>query len=212
MEIQSQLAAIRETVTRQLSPDLLTHLEQELQYLVQTASAGTLATGEMMPAFELPDQTGAKVSSQTILAQGPVVLSFKRGVWCPYCVTELDGLQVALSAIRELGAQVMIISPQVTRWNEKRADFPFPILRDRGNTIARQFGLSCQLPPEFRPICEHLGIRLAKYNGDNACELPIPATYIVNRQGRVVHRFVNPDYRQRPDPVEVVTQLRQLMV
>ncbi|NEO85389.1 MAG: AhpC/TSA family protein [Spirulina sp. SIO3F2] len=211
MEIQTQLAAVRQSVREQMPPDLFAQLEQEAENLVNSGIANqSLKSSDRAPDFELPNQVGMLVRSQDILAQGPMVLAFKRGSWCPYCNVSLGGLQMALPAIQELGAQVVSISPQVTPWRAGDDPLPFEMLRDRGNRVARQFGLVFRMASELRPVYEQRGVILPRYNGDESFELPITATYIINSGGTIVYDFVNADYSQRPDPVEIITQLRQV--
>lgn len=142
MEIQTQLEAVRQSAREQMPPELFAQLEQEAEQLVRSGITNqSLKSGDRIPDFKLPNQVGMLMSSQDILAQGPMVLSFNRGSWCPYCNVSLGGLQMALPAIQELGAQVVAISPQMTPWREGDTPLPFAMLRDRGNRVARQFGL-----------------------------------------------------------------------
>ncbi|MEM8639154.1 MAG: peroxiredoxin-like family protein [Cyanobacteria bacterium P01_G01_bin.54] len=211
MEIQTQLTAVRQFARDQLPSEIFAQLEQEAEDLVHSGIAQqSLKAGDRAPAFELPDQAGALIRSQALLAQGPIILSFNRGSWCPYCNVALGGLEMALPAIQDLGAQVVAISPQMTLWRAESEALPFAMLRDRGNRVARQFGLVFQMSPALRPIYEQQGAVLPRYNEDASFELPITATYILNPQGMIAYSFVNADYSQRPDPVEIVSQLRQI--
>lgn len=214
MEIQTQLAAVRQAAQAQMPPATFAQLEQEAEHLVRTGiTEQSLKTGDRAPAFALPNQAGELIRSAALLAQGPIVLAFNRGSWCPYCNVSLGGLQMALPAIQELGAQVVAISPQMTSWQaDDNTPLPFAMLRDRGNQVARQFGLVFQMSLALRPIYEQQGILLPRYNGDESFELPVTATYIINPEGCIAYDFVNADYSQRPDPVEIITQLRQIQV
>ncbi|MGB0563147.1 MAG: peroxiredoxin-like family protein [Spirulinaceae cyanobacterium] len=211
MEIQTQLTAVRQAVQDQLPPQTFAQLMQNAEELVESGiTQQSLKAGDRAPDFALPNQKGDLIRSPDLLAQGPLVLSFNRGSWCPYCNVELGGLQVALPAMQELGAQVAAIAPQVTRWREGDQELPFAMLRDRGNRVARQFGLVFQVPSALRPVYEQLGILLPRYNEDESFELPITATYIINPQGVIAYAFVNADYTQRIDPVELISELRQI--
>ncbi len=173
--------------------------------------AQSLQVGDMLPAIALPSATGQTVTITELLSQGPVVITFYRGGWCPYCNLELRALQQALPQIQALGAQLVAITPEIPdnslSTQEKNA-LTFEVLSDRGNSIARQLGLVFALPEVLRPLYEGFGIDLPATNGDETFELPVPATYVVDSHGTVVHRFVNADYTQREDPEKIVAVLQ----
>ncbi|MFQ5709171.1 MAG: peroxiredoxin-like family protein [bacterium] len=173
----------------------------------------TKKAGEKAPDFSLPNTRGAQVSLNQQLQKGPVVISFYRGAWCPYCNLELKALDDAVERIRGLGAELLAISPNT---QEKSAEFaaenPFKFdpLCDVGNEVARRFGLVFELPQELRPIYAQFGIDIPAYNGDDRYEIPIPATYIVDTEGTIVHAFVDADYTKRMEPDEIVAILEKL--
>lgn len=170
-----------------------------------------LAKGDAIPAFELPNALGQTVSSQTLLAAGPLVISFYRGGWCPYCNLELRALQQALPEIQAAGATLVAISPEApdnSLSTIEKQDLTFEVLSDRGNQLARQFGLVFALPESLRPIYAAFGIDLPAYNGDTTFELPVPATYVVDTSGKIIHSFVDVDYTQRLAPEVIVEALK----
>lgn len=170
-----------------------------------------LAKGDVIPAFELPDALGQTVSSQTLLAAGPLVISFYRGGWCPYCSLELRALQESLPEIQAAGATLVAISPETpdnSLSTIEKQELTFEVLSDRGNQLARQFGLVFTLPESLRPIYAAFGIDLPAHNGDTTFELPVPATYVVETNGQIIHSFVDVDYTQRLAPEAIVDALQ----
>ena len=172
-----------------------------------------LLPGEKIPTIALPNATGNIVNVNQQLASGPLVLSFYRGGWCPYCNLELKALQAKLPEIQALGAQLIAISPETLdnslSTTEKNA-LEFEVLSDRGNQIARTFGLVFTLPETLRPLYTSFGIDLAAYNGDETFELPLPAIYIVATDGTVKLAFADPDYTKRLEPAEIIQTLKEL--
>jgi len=176
-------------------------------------AAQALKAGQTAPSFVLADAEGTTVSSAELLARGPLVLSFYRGVWCPYCNLDLQALQEALPAIVELGAQVVAISPQNavnSRKSMRNNALGFPILSDPGNELAARFGLRFAMPDYLVALYKNLKNELSEFNGDDSWTLPMPARYVIAPDGGVVYAEVNPDYTQRPDPSELLPALRAL--
>lgn len=175
----------------------------------------SLKTGDRVPEVVLPNAVGKTVALQTALQQGPVVIAFYRGGWCPYCNLELRALQQALPEIQAAGGSLIAIAPETpdnSLSTQEKHDLSFEVLSDTGNQVAREFGLVFSLPEYLRPIYKGFGIDLAAHNGDNTFELPVPATYIVDTTGTIVHRFVNVDYTQREDPATIIAVLKSLNV
>lgn len=175
----------------------------------------SLKVGDSLPAFVLPNAVGETVEAHKLLKQGPLVIAFYRGGWCPYCNLELRALQQALPEIQAAGGTLVAIAPETPdnslSTKEKQA-LTFEVLSDVGNVVAKQFGLVFSLPEYLRPVYKNLGIDVAAYNGDSTFELPVPATYVVDTAGTIVHAFVNVDYTQREDPEQIVTALKQLTI
>lgn len=171
-----------------------------------------LTVGDRIPDVALPNATGETVSVQQLLTQGPVVISFYRGQWCPYCNLELHALQSALPEITAQGATLVAISPQTpdnSLSTAEKNDLTFEVLSDVGNRVARSFGLVFEVPANLRPIYESFGIDLPAHNGDQSYELPIPVTYVVAQDGAIVYAFVDVDYTQRLEPSDIVEALKQ---
>jgi len=171
----------------------------------------TLKVGDQAPAFELPDMDGRQVSSTELLHNGPLVLTFYRGFWCPYCNMELDALQEAFGDIKDRGAKLIAISPQ-TAANNRRAvreiKLEFPILSDPGNAVAASFGLRFKLPDYLISLYrDGFNNDLAVVNDDSSWTLPMPARFVIDRDGGIAYAEVNPDYTKRPDPSELLPVL-----
>lgn len=175
----------------------------------------SLTVGDRAPDFFLPNSLGQPVSLESCLQAGPVVISFYRGEWCPYCNLELRALQAALPEIQALGAKLLAISPQTPdnslSTQEKNA-LSYEVLSDVGNQVARQFGLVFTLPASLLPVYADFGIDLAAANGDSSFELPLPATYVVGTNGKITHAFVDADYTKRLDPQAIIATLRKMPV
>jgi peroxiredoxin len=174
-----------------------------------------LQAGRSAPDFVLADATGTMVDSQRLRARGPLVLSFYRGAWCPYCNLELRAWQRHLRDLKQLGATLVAISPQMPDASltlaQKHA-LDYPVLSDPGNHVARQFGIVFTVDDGLRTVHETFGIDLTAHNGDSSFELPVPATYLIDRDATVIGAWVDADYRRRAEPSLVLARLRELSV
>ena len=173
-----------------------------------------IGVGDIAPDFTLPNVTGDPVSLQETLRNGPLVLSFYRGGWCPFCNLELHALQSRLPEIKALGATLIGISPEtpdkaMTAINEHQLEFE--VLSDIGNKTARQYGLLFTVYEEMRPLYLKWGLDVPASNGDDSWELPVPATYVIDRSGVVAAAHVDKDYTKRMEPDEVLATLQALI-
>ena len=172
----------------------------------------SLKVGDKIPHFNLPDHNGTDRSLSGYLEKSVVVLSFYRGGWCPYCNLELHALQKSLPQIEAAGARLVAISPETPDHSlstREKNELAFDVLHDKGNYVAKSFGLVFVLPEVLRPIYKGAGIDIPAHNGDTTFELPMPATYIVSQQGEIIYRFVDADYTKRLEPAEIVAKLKQ---
>ena len=179
----------------------------------ECAAARVLKVGDAAPGFELPDHNGNLVRSAELLAHGPVVVSFFRGRWDPYCMTELAAWKDAWPQVQAAGASLLAISPQTAKHTGlvfQQLVTPFPILSDVGNAVARQFRVLHPISSEMRDHMLRVLINLRAYNGDDSWELPLPATFVIAPDATIVFAFADEDYRTRAEPAEVITLLRQL--
>lgn len=169
--------------------------------------------GDTAPEFTLLDPDGKPVLSRELLARGPLVVSFYRGVWCPYCNMELQALQEALPSFRELGANLVAISPQNpvnSRKSVRTNGLGFPILSDPGNATAAAFGLRFTLPDYLIELYKSLKNDLTAFNGDTSWTLPMPGRFVIGQDRVIRYAEVNPDYTQRPEPADMLPVLRHL--
>jgi peroxiredoxin len=184
--------------------------------VVAELNAGGLAeralpVGAKGPAFELRDHNGKLVSSAELLRKGRLVICFIRGRWCPFCVGQMEAMNVIVPELQQAGASLVAISPQTVQQSFFMHDqhkLRFPLLSDAGNEVARQFGLAYEVPDYQREVYRRAFVNLPFANGDESWELPIPATFILARDGTVLAAWANPDYTERPEPAEILERLR----
>jgi peroxiredoxin len=172
-----------------------------------------LAVGSLALPFELQDHNGVNVCSTEVLRKTSMVICFFRGRWCPFCVGQLEAMNLLLPQIHEAGATLFGVSPQTVQQSFFMVDqhkLRFPLLSDRNNETARNFGLVYRVPDYQQSVYRRSFVNLPHLNGDDSWELPIPATYIVGRDGIVRYASVNPDYSERPEPVDILENLLSL--
>ncbi len=216
MTLSQELANFRQQFLGQVDSTTLAIMNQATNDLIDSGIVDrTLKVGDKAPDFTLPNATGESINLQQLLQQGAVVLSFYRGGWCPYCNLELRALQQALPEIKALGANLITVSPQTpdnSLSTAEKNELTFEVLSDLGNKVAREYGLVFTLPEQLRPIYQQFDIDLPAHNGDRTFDLPIPATYVIAADSKVVLAFANADYTQRLEPREIITTLQNLTV
>jgi peroxiredoxin len=154
--------------------------------------------GDMMPPFMLPDQTGRLVALGSLISRGPLVVMFFRGHWCPYCRLNVGAVIQAQQRIAALGGRIVAIMPETQRYTERfrsESGAPFPVLTDLDNGYALSLNLAIWLGTEIQQLLSYLDI--SNFHGGDGWMLPIPATFVVDRDGMVKARFVDPDFRRR---------------
>jgi peroxiredoxin len=187
-------------------------IDRATDELIASGAAGrALKAGTNMPDFRLFDSSGVPVSSSDLLARGPLVVSFDRGVWCPYCNMVLRALEACVPEIERRGANVVAISPQTqanSRIAARENRVSFPILSDSRNQVAAAFGVRVKLPDDLIDLYRNFFKNdLAIINGDNSWTLPVPACFVMGQDGVIIYAKVNPDYTHRPDPRELLPAL-----
>jgi len=179
----------------------------------QGDGAQALEVGETAPDWTLPNANGTPFSLAEALKAGPVVLTFYRGGWCPYCNLQLRALSAAVPQMRALGAQLVAVSPQTPDASisqlEKEA-LDFAVLSDDGARVAQQYGVAWHLPEDYAEHLKERGLDLETINAGNTRILPIPATFVLESSGRIAWRFVDVDFRQRAEPADILDALRNL--
>jgi peroxiredoxin len=172
-----------------------------------------LKAGDKAPDFVLNDPDGKPISSRDLLAKGPLVLSFYRGVWCPYCNMELQALQAELPAIEARGGSLVAISPQTppnSRRSQRENKLGFAILADVRAEVANAFGIRFALPDYLVEVYKGFKNDLPLINDDPSWVLPMPARYVIGTDGIIAYAEINPDYTQRPDPSELLPVLDRM--
>lgn len=175
--------------------------------------SNALIVGEVIPQFSLPNAHGERVSIGDYLKNGPVVLSFYRGGWCPFCNLEFKALSDSLPTINGLGASLVGISPEtpdIAQETVSKHNIRFEVLSDVGNEVIKKFGLLTDVYEEMRPLYLEWGLDIPAANGDDKWEIPIPATYVIDTKGVIRAAYVNKDYTQRMDPAGIIAALKEL--
>jgi peroxiredoxin len=182
------------------------------ELIASGAALRALKAGDRAPDFTLDDPEGQPVSSADLLAKGPLVVSFYRGVWCPYCNMELQALQAALPEFEKLSASLVAISPQTavnSRKSVRQNELTFPILSDGHNEVAAAFGLRFEMPDYLVDLYKSLKNDLPSFNGDASWTLPMPGRFVIAQDGTILYAEVNPDYTRRPEPENMLPALRR---
>jgi peroxiredoxin len=210
--LREQFAERRELIAKYVPADVQgVHASTVAALKQQGLAANVLGIDAMAPSFELPDHNGKLVSSAELLHKARLVVCFIRGRWCPFCVGQMEAMNSIAAQIAAAGASLVAISPQT----EKQAYFmhdqhklTFPLLVDAHNEVARQFGLVYRVPEEQKDIYRRTFVNLPFVNGDDSWELPIPATYVIDRDATILFASANEDYTERPEPLEVFSTLQ----
>ena len=214
MDLQEELDAFRAEFIRNAPPGRVELYDAKVNELrshfpIQAA----LKVGDRAPDFALPDVFGLPVSLAQRLAEGPTVVTFYRGGWCPYCNIQLRWYQQSLPEIAGLGGKIIAISPQLPDGSLAMAEankLEFDVLSDVGNGVARSFGLVYALADELRAALQSNDKALPRINGDDSWELPVPATYVIASDRRIALAAVQVDYRQRLAPEAIIAALKAL--
>ena len=173
-------------------------------------AANILSIGAKVPAFELLNQDGKLVSSASLLSQGRLIICFIRGRWCPFCVGQLEAMNLIVPQIERAGASLVAVSAQTVRQSFFMHDqhkLRFLLLSDAGNQVARQFGLVYRVPDYQQAVYQRAFVNLPLANGDTSWELPVPATFVVGQDGKISYAFASEDYTQRPEPMDILAAL-----
>lgn len=212
MALEQELAAFQAEFARTAPEGRVALYEAKIEDLRATfAQEQAIGVGDKAPDFALPGVDGRQILLDDLLRQGPVVLTFYRGGWCPYCNLQLRAYQAALPEFAALGARLVAVSPQLPDNSLDTAEkngLTFDVLSDIGNAVARSYGLVYALPPELREALRSNGKALSSINGDESWELPVPATYVIGTDGRVLIASLHIDYRTRLEPDAILAALR----
>ncbi len=209
IQLQDQLDEITASTRHLVQAERLAVGERAIAELFASGiEERILPVGALAPEFALKDSRGKLVRSADLLALGPLVIKFFRGRWCPYCITELEAWRDLYGRLRECGALLVAIGPQTERQSDfmvGQHGFPFPVLTDRECAVAEQFRLAYTVPEYHRDYFLSILVNLPFINGEPSWRLPLPATYVVARDGRIILAEAHADFRVRPEPEEGLT-------
>jgi len=183
------------------------------QTTVEDAAKSALNVGAKIPAFTLNDALGRATSSKDLLKQGNTVIVFYRGAWCPFCNKYLNTLQKNMTRINEAGGNLVAISVENADRSQaiaKKNELTYTVLSDPNLNVARMFKIVYQMPDATNERYKSGGLDVAKYNSMEKAELPISATYIVNKKGVITYAHIEPDAKKRPTPDEIVAALTKI--
>ncbi|MFT7005171.1 MAG: peroxiredoxin [Sulfurimonas sp.] len=176
-------------------------------------SKNALKVGDFAKDIKLPNAVGNKVSLYDALQHNEfVILNFYRGAWCPYCNLELKGLQDRVAEFTNLGAKLIAISPQspdASLGTKEKHELTFELLSDSNNIIAKEYGLVFSLADELKPIYQSFGIDIPGHNKEESYELPMPATYVVNKNKEIIFSFIDEDYTKRGEPQDIIDAIKK---
>ena len=209
--LAKELAARSAEFADKADPEMLKVFTEAIDRLAESGVLeGVKTKGDKAPDFELTDANGNTVALNELLAEGPVVLTFYRGGWCPYCNIQLRAYQQNLEAFQALGANLVAVSPEMpdnSLDTTEKNELQFTVLSDTGNTVADKFGLRYEIDPV---LVERFGPMLEGYNGDDTHTLPLTATYVIATDGTIKYSYVTADYKLRAEPSHILAALKHV--
>ena len=214
MKYADQYKQIVDNFIAGLPDDAQATVAENFEYIMSSDfGSQALNTGDTATDFTLPNVKGESTRLYELLEQGPVVLNFYRGGWCPFCSLEFKSVHDILPQIKELGATLVGISPELpdnSLDTIEKNQLQFEVLSDVGNHIARQYGIVMHVPEMIRPLYLEWGLDIPAFNGDDTWELPIPATYVTDTNGKLVSAYVNKNYTERMEPDDIINALVEI--
>lgn len=211
MSLKDELDLLRVDTLRLLPPEISAKLAAENEKLLSGfLEKKAINKGASVPDVFFRDNNLENVYLSELLKDHNLVLSFFRGTWCPYCSLELIHLAGISDEVRKRGARLVAVSPELHRFSREtiiKNNINFPVYTDLGNIAAAKFGLVFDLPPGYREIYKAVNIHLNTLNGENSWSLPMPATFIISKEGIIASRYVNADYTRRMDTEDILEQL-----
>lgn len=214
MTLQTKLDSFKSGFEKQVPQSALDVMHKSTDDLRASGILdATVKVGDQLDDFTLSNQDGAPVPLSTLVESGPVILSFFRGTWCPFCNLELEALNDALADFSAAGVRFVAVSPQTSEHSAKlKADkgLDFDILSDVGNGLAETLGVAFAVDAELRKIYESFGVKLPDYNGDDSWRLPMPTRLVIDQDRIVRHAEIDPDYTVRPEPSETLSVVQGL--
>ena len=211
MSLKAQIDAYNVQKEAKLPADVLALMDTTNEELIaQHIKDNALQIGAKVENFSLVNHNGESIELNDLLNKGPVIVSFYRGGWCPYCNLELKALNDYLAQFKTQSAQLIAISPQLpdeTLSTKQKNELDFDVLSDVSNKVAEQFGLLFTLDERIQALYTQFGIDFEHYYGDKSFKLPLPATYVINQEGVITYAFLNEDYTLRAEPIDIMAAL-----
>ncbi|MGH1334921.1 MAG: peroxiredoxin-like family protein [Aureispira sp.] len=211
MSLAERLLTTNQAGRAKIGADTLAIMDKATADLkAQQLADSAVKVGDDFVTTTLSNAQGNQVDLAQLLEKGPLIMTFYRGGWCPYCNLELKAFQALLPEIKAKGAQLVAITPETpdsSLTTTEKNELSFEVLTDLNNELAQQLGLVIGLPQDLQTVYGNFGIDLNKHNGNEEAELPMPATFVVNQAGKITYRFVSEDYTKRAEPSEVLAAL-----
>lgn len=210
MDLALQIKELNNDLSSKLPPETLLAFEESINELKKDYAGPLFTAGDVLPHFSLANIHNQLINSDTLLGNGKLIITFFRGSWCPYCNLQLKAFQDAMPQIKAKNAALIAISPQTNAFSDQLKDeyaLDFEILFDKNNEYAQKLGIVITLQDFVLSHYEALGIDLKSFNGSNNHSLPIPATFIIENNGRILYTFTDVDYTKRADIQEIINKL-----
>ncbi|KAK5137753.1 hypothetical protein LTR08_007325 [Meristemomyces frigidus] len=211
--IGPQLNAVFDRFSKNAPDAIKTPINSSRAELATFDTSQAIKIGDRIPEFKLKDAVGKEQDSTALRASGPLVITFYRGEWCPFCNIALSGFQKHLDDFKAKGVTVVALTPELpngTLTMTEKHELQFPVLTDPHNEYARKLGIVWKQPESLRPVFDNFKHNLPKRNGDDSFELPLPATLLVDKDGIVRNLYLNPDYIKRVEPQTVLAWIDAL--
>jgi peroxiredoxin len=208
-----QIIEYQQQAIANIPEETLKKMMKATEDLKASGMATGLNVGDKAPNFTLQDPSGKDVSLYEQLEKGPVVLTFYRGAWCPYCNLELKAYQSVVADIHAAGAELIAVSPQTpdnSLTMKEKHDLQFPVLSDINSETIKAYNLLFELPDYLIEIYNTFGLDVPGHNGEDSWTLPVPATFIIDQEGIIRIANVDPDYTKRMEPSQVVEEVKKL--
>ena len=208
--LSASLEGLSENLSTKVDKTIIQKFEKGIQELLASdITKKALKVGDKSPDFKLNKALNKPTKLSSILQDGPAILTWYRGGWCPYCNTHLNYFQKELSKFNKCGASLVALTPELPNKSlstKEKNNLGFEVLTDYNNDVARQFGIVYTLNDELQDFYNTFN-KLETFNGVDTNELPIPATYVIDTDFSIKYAFVNPDYRKRAEPSEIISVL-----
>ena len=210
--VEALLKARAEQSNKKMPSAFKDSTQKGFEELIQSGIIKTaLQVGDKMPSFILPDAHNNMISSDNLLKDGALVIVFYRGLWCPYCNLYLNALEGYLPEIKSYGASLVAISgepPDRSLEVETKDSLTYPVLSDTALVASHKFGIVYEVPKPIRDVFAERGFDFTKYYNSEKAELPLSATYVVNKEGIITYAFLEIDYKLRAEPSDIIKALK----